>query len=115
MDTVKVKKDQLLDILRSNREKHHEIVIKAQCVYRAKVIQELDKMLDDAKNGHTLVTQVKLPVPVDMTRDYDDAIEMLEMHQEDTIELDSHEFKQYVKDEWQWKQHFTTSNAGYVR
>jgi hypothetical protein len=51
--------------------------------------------------------------PVDQTREYNKVIRMLEMSTEDVIELQEHEFSQYVLDDWGWKGQFLASNSAY--
>jgi hypothetical protein len=51
MNTVKVKREDLLTKVRANREAHRDLFLKAQEGYRKLVIEELDRMLADANEG----------------------------------------------------------------
>ena len=51
MNTVKVKREELLTKVRANRDAHRTLFLKAQEGYRKLVIEELDRMLKDAKEG----------------------------------------------------------------
>jgi len=113
MNSIKVDKTELLTVLRENREKHKTIFAEAQEGYRTAAIKELDAMLADAEAGKQIRRSLTLIEPQDQTRDYDRAIRMLEMSQDDVIELEEHDFAQYVLDDWSWKRQFLFSNAAY--
>lgn len=113
MDSIKVNKSELLTVLRENREKHRAIFLEATEGYRLAAIDELDKMLKDAKQGRQIRRSLSLVEPQDQTRDYDRVIRMLEMSQDDVVELAEHDFMQYVLDDWSWKRQFLLSNTAY--
>lgn len=114
MNDIKVKKDELLAKLRANRETHSAQFEKAAAGYRKKVIEVLESRLKDARSGKLPVLIFNLPMPVDQTSAYDRAIGMLEMSVEDIIELDEHDYQQYVLDEWNWSASVTASNTFYL-
>lgn len=113
MEIVKIKKSELLETLRKNRQEHRAIFEEAQVGYRAEAIKLLDKALQDAKAGRTIITFVKLNSPIDQTKDYDRAIKMIEMSVDENIEISEADFANYVLDDWHWKQNFMTTNAFY--
>lgn len=114
MNTITVKKSDLLDILRKNRESHRETFVKAQEVYRKAVIAELDRMLAEARNGDKIRRAFSLPEPEEHTEDYDMAIAMLEMDVGEEVELNRGEFATYVMDEWGWQMSFAANTSSYV-
>ena len=114
MNTVKVPKAKLLAKLKTNRKNHRNIFLKAQEGYRQMVIEELEEMLEDAREGKKINTYINLQAPVDQTKDYDRAISMLEMSVDKIIQLSSTEFANYVMDDWSWKEQFTMSNMAYL-
>ena len=114
METVKVNKAELLEKLTGNRKKHRENFLKAQEGYRAEVIEQLDKALQDARDGKKINTFFQLPAPQDQTPEYDRAIKMLEWAIGDEIELSEIDFSQYIFDNWHWKQQWTASNTVYM-
>src|SRR5206468_8580320 len=87
MQKIKVEKPKLLAILQKNRDAHHEIFLEAQKGFRKTVIQELEKRLELARAGKRVDQYLRLPEPVDRTRDYDRVISMLKMDLTDTVEL----------------------------
>lgn len=113
MHSVKVKRLELLEKLKTNLESHRDQFLKAQDGYRAIVIEELDGMLRDAREGRKIITHVALPAPQDHTAAYQNAIAMLEMSVDETIEIDHHQFRQFVLDDWDWKMAAETVNAAY--
>lgn len=114
MNTVKVRKDELLAKLKSNRESHRALFLEAQEGYRDLVIAELDKSLQDAREGREIRTYIRMDAPQDHTDDYDNVIEMLKMSVDDTIELKAIEFQCYVMDKWQWAQAAFVANSAYA-
>lgn len=114
MNAIKVKKDDLLSKLRGNRETHSAQFEKAATGYRAKVIAVLEQRLDDARKGKLPNLLFNLPLPVDQTKAYDRAIGMLELSVEDIIELEEHDYQQYVLDEWNWSASTTATNSFYI-
>jgi hypothetical protein len=104
MNTVKVKREDLLAKVRANRDAHQELFLKAQANYRKFIIEELDRMLADATANRKIRRSIDLVEPRDHTSDYDRTIMMLEMSVEETIILNATEFDQYVRDVWAWTQ-----------
>ena len=114
MNTVKVKREELLTKVRANRDAHQNLFLKAQEGYRKLIIEELDRMLAEAKAGRKISRSINLAEPVDHTSVYDRVIMMLEMSVDDTIVLDANEFDQYVRDRWAWSHHATTMPESYA-
>ena len=113
MDTIMVDKADLIATLRDNRDRHRAIFIQAQEVYREKVVEALDSMLAEARRGGKIVTFVNLPTPEDHTSSFDTAIEMLEWHQDDKIELSRRDFTRYVQNKWEWEASFAANTMSY--
>ena len=113
MDSVKVDKAKLLEIVRENRNKHRKIFEEALEGYRKQAIAELDSMLADAKAGRRIRRSVSLIEPTDQTSDYDRVIRMLEMSVDEFVVLQEHEFAQYVLDRWNWRKQFLMSSSNY--
>lgn len=114
MDTAKVCRTQLLAKIEDNRANHRALFLKAQEGYRRMVIEELDKMLADAREGKPIRTTIALQAPQDHTDEYDNAIEMLRMDIEEHIEISAHDFQCYVRDKWQWSAHANFLNSTYA-
>lgn len=113
MDTVKVAKHQLLNIIKKNRDNHRAIYEEAFEGYRTECIRILEENLNNLKSGKRVVVSFFEQAPQDHTNDYNLAIRMLEMSVDIEIDLDTREFMNYVDDNWSWKQQWVGSNAKY--
>jgi hypothetical protein len=114
MNDVKVKREELLTKVRANRDAHRSLFLLAQEGYRKLVIEELDKMLADARAGLPIKRSVSLTEPSDHTKDYDRVIAMLEMSVDDTITLEARDFDRYVMDNWDWSRFALSTNTFYA-
>jgi hypothetical protein len=114
MSKVTVKKAELLAAIRKNRDTHNTTFLSAQEGYRAQAIEELDRMLKDAREGKKIRRSVELVEPEEHTRDYDRVIRMLEMSTAEEIMITEKQFSQYVLDEWGWMRAFAQSTSRYT-
>ena len=114
MKEVKINKGKLLEVVQKNRDNHRAVFERAIVVYKAKVIEELEASLVRAREGERVERFHSLTRPVDMTREYDQVIAMLEMSVDEEITLTNVEFAHYVLDRWSWKGQFASSNRAYV-
>lgn len=116
MQSIKMKKDELLKLVKENRGKHKESYDEACVVYKTQVVKELKRLLRQAKKEED-VTKIEIFVnltqPFNSLKDYDRVISMLQHETDPVIELSHQEYAQYVQDEWHWKQQFTATNAVY--
>lgn len=113
METVKVKKNELLATIIKNRAEHKDIFLEAQKGFRETAIRILDERLAEARKGKRINLSFSLPEPVDHTPDYDRIIKMLNMSTDDIVELTDDHFAQYVMDDWSWKRQWFASNVNY--
>lgn len=114
MKDIHVDKNELLAILRENRANHRETFEKAQVVFRERLIEELDRKLEDARAGRRVDVHVRLPVPEDHTGDYDRVIRMLELEVDTTVMLSEQDMNQYVQDQWGWNASFAANTTSYL-
>lgn len=115
MYNVKVSRVSLLQKIKANRENHRKVFEEALEGYREQAIEELDKMLAEARAGKQIRREVGLIQPMDKTEDYDRVIAMLEMSVDETIDLDAQSFAQYVLDQWSWMAQSKISNMRYLK
>ena len=111
---IKVPKDELLKILKENRQKHSDNYDKAKVGFRKLLIQELEKKLASANAGKKVALSFKNRKPDNNLDDYDEVIGMLELDTNNIVELDAQQYKQYVKDDWAWSGNWTASNSLYM-
>lgn len=114
MENIRVVKSELLEKIQSNRDSHREQFLEAQTKYRERVIETLDRRLQDARDGRKIDTRINLPEPVDYTEDYDTAIEMLRWEVGDEIEIGEADFQRYVLNKWRWAEVFAANTQSYL-
>lgn len=114
MQTITVSKQRLLETLRTNREEHRELFLKAQDVFRQRVIEVLDERLRHARAGRKVELFIHLPEPEDYTERFDQAIAMVEWAEGNSIELTEKDFQRYVLNRWEWAQSFAAATRSYV-
>ena len=122
--TVKVRRDELLKVLRENLTRHIDDFDEACKGYRAAAqirIGEIHKVLhchmDSLSSGKTIcVTEIgfTLDMPQSHAKAYDQIIRMMEMCVDNVVELTSSQFGCFVMDDWDWKQSWETSNKRYT-
>ena len=114
MQEVTVKRLELLEKVKENRTNHRAAFEAAVEGYRKTIVGRLEELLADAKAGKRIHHNIQLPVPMDQTAEYDQAIAMLEMSVDKEIKLKASEFACYAMDRWHWKAQFGMSNSDYV-
>ncbi len=114
MQRVTVDKAKFVERVTKNRDGHRRTFEKALRGYRARMIAELERRIDDLHRGRRIDQYIRLPEPEDHTADYDRVLTMAAMSIDDTVELTQDEFAMYVMDQWRWKQDFTETTAHYL-
>lgn len=115
MQKVAVKRDDVLGVLRTNKEDHSRIYNEALEQYKKTVCEVLTKALAAAqrKDDVDFAEIVGLSKPFNHLKEYDRAIKMLEMSTDERVELTQQEFSQLVMDDWGWQRQFLVSNSRY--
>jgi hypothetical protein len=116
MNAIKMKRLELLDIVRANKEKHIADFTESVADYKKLVLQINTDNLKAAKTGDLeKFKKIKAmpPVPVSYEDSYKRAIRMLELSVEDVIEVEEDVFNQLVLDEWNWKRSFLANSTMY--
>jgi hypothetical protein len=116
--TVLVKKDELIETLKKNRDEHVVAYQEALKGWRKKVVAACMETSQKAEKGELKKFPHKLDkltdVPRSHEKDYIRVIQMLEMHTDGGIKLNAQDFARYVQDEWDWKHRWETSNSNYL-
>ncbi len=113
--TTRVERLKLLETLRRNMSKHSEIVQEARDGYIKKARIALESRLEQLRKGHLVSLLFTLTPPLDYSEVYQNTISMLEWNTDDYVELQADEFRQLVRDEWDWTSEFTNTNAAYSK
>lgn len=111
--TTEVDKVKLLETLEKNLETHSKIVQEAKDGYLKKASEVLAEKIEQIKEGKIVALAFSLKPPVDYSEVYENSIEMLKWHKGETVTLEADEFRQLVRDEWDWTDNFLLSNSNY--
>lgn len=114
MKEIRASRKNLLEALQKNKKEHYSTFLKAQEIYRERVIEELDIMLNDARKGRQIRRAISLLEPEDHTSEYVSAITMLEMCEDETLMITSDDFRRLVMDEWGWKAAWLSNTSAYA-
>lgn len=116
MHSVKLDKNQLLEILNQNKQTH-------VAEYNESVEDYLAAVIKVTSHNHKVAKEKKLenqtkfktlpPPPKSHEVEYNRVIRMLELSVDNEIELDATQFSQYVQDDWSWKQGFAATSSFY--
>lgn len=117
MKSVKVKKEELLKVIRENLKKHQEAFAAAWAEFvkdykdlAGKMIEKIDQANPQSKPSMA----ISLLVPEDHSADYERVIKMLEMSVDEEVRLEQHEASSYLMDEWQWKERWAENTMSYA-
>lgn len=107
---VTVNTANLLATLKANRAKHEKNYKLAKEGFRILLIKELEKKLKQAIDGKKVELSFKNQKPTNCLNDYDDVIGMIELSQDEEMIIDHEQYKQYIKNEWDWTAQWLNSN-----
>lgn len=113
MNKVNLKRLDLLDIVKKNREQHVQDFQEAVTDYEKAVVVVAKKNLARAKLPGKKTFVSFPPAPVSYEDNYKKAERMLELSTDEILEIEDHVFNQLVMDEWGWKQQFVGTSALY--
>lgn len=113
MNYVKVAVSDLLAQLKVNKDKHVKEFNEAMIGYREALKKELHDKFLLASSNVDVKHNIDTVRPTSYETFYDEAIAMMEWTIEKEVELDRNEFKQYVQDEWSWKNSFAITASLY--
>lgn len=116
MHSVKIKKDELLGIVRENLNKHVKEYVESVEDFKALSLKVATANLKLVKTGDLAsISRIEaMPrAPQSYEQNYQRAIRMLELSVDEVIELEEDVFNQLVLDEWTWKHSFVATSAMY--
>lgn len=110
MKSVKVSKTNLLKSLLENARNHERNVIELRDERGNQIVSWMEVSLDNLAVRGIAPKMKHFPEVPDHSSDYQRAIKMVELSEDDVIELSASEFDQYVMDNWSFKHDlFSTS------
>ena len=116
MYEVKLNKDELLEIVKKNLDKHVADYEEAVEDYKKAVLTVSHRNYKLAKSGDPdKFKEIRMPpsAPKSHEDQYVRAIRMLELSVDKEVTLTDDQFSQLVLDEWSWKKDFVVSSALY--
>lgn len=107
---VTVKREELLERLRENREKHEQEFNQAISQWQNELQSSIESIKPSAEfEFPQSLEQLRDDCPVSHVNDYDQAIDMFGMCVTEEIKLDSDAFNTFCRDEWGWKDSLATN------
>ena len=106
--SIKVNRLVLLDKLKENLLIHTNELIESNLDYRKAIIQFSNNLITALTNDDKVEPYFKIQPPLDHTKEYQEAIDMLEYSVDEVIELGEELFKAYIKNEWSWSEGFNS-------
>lgn len=123
MNAIKMNREELLKIVRANKEKHEAAFIESVADHAVAMIVIAEKnkkvalanlkLVKAGKHEKLASTTGWLQAPKSFAPEYARAIRMLELSVDEVIEVEEDVFNQLVLDEWSWKQNFVGTQALY--
>jgi len=113
MKTIRIDKKKLLDQIEKNLNEHKLIYKEAMQSWRTEVRLALASALEKARSGEEFITDLELIEPECHIEQYKNIIERINWHEDDIIELDQHEFNQFILDKWDWQYNFLHTASAY--
>jgi hypothetical protein len=112
---VKVRREDLIKVLETNKTSHLENYKIAYEGYRKECIEVTEKALEQVKNlNKEPPAHFYLPTkPENHASSYDSMITKSKMSVEQEITLSDVEFEKYVMDNWEWKREFDAISSKY--
>ena len=107
-------KRDLITCLKNNLVAHRETFLKANEGYRKRVVEELETMLADARQGLNIKGTLSYPEPEDHSEDYKRSIHLLEMCLDEKVQVTDEDVQRLVMDEWEWKNRWKAINTNYI-
>lgn len=119
LSSITMKRDDLIDRIKKNRATHKAEYETAHAAWRAIFLAGLERLQGFIAQGKLGVEKEmsrlrsESPEPKSHDAEYDTALAMLEAAIEDKVVVHAHEFRQLVRDEWDWKDRWAATNELY--
>lgn len=114
MNNVKMKKDDLLVIIKQNRRSYIEDLRKAEAEFLSSTAAELERILRELNTKKLDAVHLNVHSPTDHTSEYDSVIRKLELTVLDEIELSDTDFTNFVENKWTFVRQLEAVRASYV-
>lgn len=114
MNTISIKKETLIEKLTENRALHIKEYNELMEAYQIAAVKATEQLLEKVKAGAKGVSlRILIDEPQSSEDSYTNALEMLEYESDVFCTISQKEFKQFIKDEWNFSHSFAMSKAAY--
>lgn len=110
--TITVDREKLIGILTDNRQRHEAHHRAAFEGYKKKLIEHAEDNLALAKEGKH-PRSFSQPAPRHYLPQYNRALGMLKLTDDEKIRLSAYDYARFVEDDWDWKDEFAKSSVYY--
>ena len=116
MSRINVKRKDLIEVLKANRDTHASEYEEAYLGYKQLCVEALQAKLEqiNANDEFDMYFNDLMSAPENHVEDYQDVIEMLELSEDDKLSIGMDEYKKYYKNDWSWSHNWGLSNKMYV-
>lgn len=107
---INVDRVKLIEKLKANRELHKQNYEAQNDAFKKKILEYARKVMDAAENG--IAYRGSMPSePTNYEPQYDRALGMLEISDQQTVALSSRDYARFWEDDWDWKNHFVNNSS----
>jgi len=110
---INVNKHLLIKQIKDNKENHIKEYEKAILAYKEEALRQLRTQLERVEEG-AVDAKLNLITPINNANNYDKIIEMFDWKENNIVELEQDEFKEYVQDETDFAVTARMSNSMYL-
>ena len=125
MSRINVKREDLIKVLNTNRDKHQQEYDEAYAGYLQLCIEALEEKIvvvndaakalkDGPEETFDMYFNDLMQAPENHVQDYQDVIDMLELSEDTKLSVGMEEYKKYYKNDWTWSRSWELSNKMYV-
>jgi len=125
MSRISVKREDLIKVLNTNRDKHQTEYAEAYAGYLQLCVEALEEKVETVKeaakapkDGPELKVEMffndLMSQPENHVDNYQDVIDMLELSEDVKLDIGMEEYKKYYKNDWSWSHNWGLSNKMYV-
>lgn len=111
--SITVNKADLLAYLRANLGKHLAAYTEAVKAFRQKALDAFRERVELIEAGEPFELSTGLTEPRSYAEEYEVVIGMLEMSVKSEIVLTAHEYRRFVRDDWDWQDDFARNTLAY--
>lgn len=113
MNVITVDTEKLIGTIRTNRDAHEKTYEQVLAEYRRLAIEWLEEMTEAYAQGEYPRLTFDRPRPKNHLADYNQALQMLELHIGETIDVDDKTFARLVLDDWEWRAEWVMTTRSY--